>query len=223
MKTNVGIAGVLMFAGIALGTMVTGLPLAGQEKESENPIKELVELGPGVHKVKFNEDKSIKSLVVVGQGEIKGVLTQARRTMMARKAAEQNAKATLTQWMKENVMVVETSSSETVITTEDNGKELVEQGKAVDKTANFYASVAEAALSGLVVIGMDQNADEKITTVVYAWKPELSDAAAGVKEKMSSGRSPSATPAGSNGKGGDSEDREIKSKTAISEDAEEFL
>lgn len=190
-----------------------------QEKTKEDSLKQLIELGPGVHKVKFNENKSIKSLVVVGQGEIKGVLTFAKRTMMARKAAEQNAKATLTQWMKEHVMVVETSSNETVITTDDNGKELVENGKAVDKTTTMYVSVAEAALSGMVVIGTDVNADQKITTVVYAWKPEISDAAASVKERMNSGKK----PVGADDSAKESREGEIKSKTVVSEDADEFL
>lgn len=152
--------------------------------EEGDDLSKLVGLGQGVHKIKYDEKNGIKSLVVIGQAEIKTALGTAKGQLDAKKRAEQNAKAALTQWMKEHVMIVETSENETVITTENNGKDLIEKGKAVDKTKDAFASMSSAALSGLITIGVDRNVESKITSVMLAWKPSLSKIAQEVKGVM---------------------------------------
>ena len=140
----------------------------------EEQMDNLVKLGPGVHNIKKDGKGRVQSLVVVGQSRISTVLGAAKGKELARKRAEQSAKAAFVKWLGEAVVVCENAENETTLFLqgeESNDKDaLSEAGKAVEKSSDTYKSVAAGLVRGLLNCSTPtSNAEDKEYTVVYGW------------------------------------------------------
>ena len=92
---------------VALSGRIWGQDTPAQTTVEEQ-IKQLAELGPGIHKVKQDERKALKSCVVVGQARISTALGQAKGLEVARRNARLSAEKEFVKWVRTNVASVET-------------------------------------------------------------------------------------------------------------------
>ncbi len=179
----------LSFVKVVLASAIIGCGLiaTSQDQDKATPqeqeLKKIKEMGIGIYKIKYDAAGAIASFLVVGQAEVSNVLGPVKAQLMARKAAEQSAKAALVQFMKETVTVVETSDNQTVLTTEGNGSSLLQKGKSIDKQSSKFKSVSSEVLSGLTLIHYDLDADKKTMTAIYGWKPKFSEIGRELREK----------------------------------------
>ena len=140
---------------------------------AEEQMDNLVKQGPGIHNIKKDNKGRVKSLIVVGQSRISTVLGATKGKEVARKRAEQSAKAAFVQWLGDKVEVHEGQDNETTLFLqgdEGNDKEaLSEAGKAVEKNTDTYKSVAGGLVRGLTLLHSNLNAEDKEYSVVYGW------------------------------------------------------
>ncbi len=207
----------------ALFLLVSNISFAS----GDDDIKKLADLGPGIHKVKFDEKNSLKTCIIVGQAAINTVLGAAKGKIDARKAAEKSAKTAFVQWLKENVSVIQTQEGTTTIQKKgqegSGGESLKVTGESIDITTEKYKSESDSIIKGMQVIGADLDAGGKIMTVVYGWSPKLAAAASSSKNEMSKDGSESSEAVGSKSNEPIQENKNLKSKTSVSSDAGEFL
>ena len=193
----------------------------------EEQMDNLVKQGPGIHNIKKDDKGRVQSLIVVGQSRISTVLGATKGKEVARKRAEQSAKAAFVKWLGEAVVVCENAENETTLFLqgeESNDKDaLSEAGKAVEKNSDTYKSVAAGLVRGLTLLHTDLNAEDKEYSVVYGWSlanaKSAKDTAThdpGIDEK------PSAQPDATPGKN-ISDQKKIHSQKTTSPEAEEFL
>lgn len=195
----------------------------------EEQMDNLVKQGPGIHNIKKDSKGRVQSLIVVGQSRISTVLGEAKGKEMARKKAEQSAKAAFVKWLGEAVVVCENQDNEATIFIqgeEGNDKNaLSEAGKAVEKTSDSYKSVAAGLVRGLQVIHSEVNAEEKECTVVFGWSLANAKSAKDVQtHDPGIDDKPSAAQTGEK-KSSDKEvsGKKIRSQKATSKEAGEFL
>ena len=81
----------------------------------EEQMDNLVKQGPGIHNIKKDDKGRVQSLIVVGQSRISTVLGATKGKEVARKRAEQSAKAAFVKWLGEAVVVCENSENETTM------------------------------------------------------------------------------------------------------------
>ncbi|MFA6101253.1 MAG: hypothetical protein WCV67_00780 [Victivallaceae bacterium] len=207
--------------------MACGLIGTGQEQDKastqDQELKKIKEMGIGIYKIKYDSKGAIESFLVVGQAEISTVLGPVKAQLMARKAAEQSAKAALVQFMKETVTVVETSDNQTVLTTEGNGGSLLQKGKSVDKQSAKFKSVSSEVLSGLTLIHYDLDADKKSMTAIYGWKPKFSEIGRELREKMNNDKTAGSGEDGLAAAPVSQDQAGLKSKKVTSDIANDFL
>jgi hypothetical protein len=218
---------------VALDTMTAFAAEKKKEKAEpkagsvEEQMDSLVKLGPGVHKIKKDSKGRVQSLIVVGQSRISTVLGAAKGKEVARKRAEQSAKAKFVQWLGEAVIVCENAQNETTLFLqgeESNDKNAMsEAGKAVEKNSDTYKSISAGLVRGLQLLHAEVDAEDKECTVVYGWSLANAKAAkdahtndAGIDEKPAAADSGHKKPSDTSGK-------KIRSRKATSKDAGDFL
>jgi hypothetical protein len=194
----------------------------------EEQMDKLVKEGPGIHNIKKDDKGRVQSLILVGQSRISTVLGATKGKEVARKRAEQSAKAAFIKWLGEAVVVCENSTNETTLFLqgeESKDKDaLSEAGKAVEKTSDTYKSVAAGLVRGLTLLHSELNAEDKEYSVVYGWSlansKSAKDTAAhdpGLDDKQSVPKPPA--PAGKDA----SDKKKLNSQKSTSPEADEFL
>ena len=219
----------LSFVKVVLASAIIGCGLiaTSQDQDKATPqeqeLKKIKEMGIGIYKIKYDAAGAIASFLVVGQAEVSTVLGPVKAQLMARKAAEQSAKAALGQFMKETVTVVETSDNQTVLTTEGNGSSLLQKGKSIDKQSSKFKSVSSEVLSGLTLIHYDLDADKKTMTAIYGWKPKFSEIGRELREKMNNDKTAGSGEDALAGGQVSKDPAGLKSKKMTSDIANDFL
>ena len=215
----------LSFA-LVVATVSADDPKAGSVEEQ---MDNLVKQGPGVHNIKKDSKGRVQSLVVVGQARISTVLGAAKGKEMARKKAEQSAKAQFVKWVGDSVEVHENQDNEaTLFVQGDQGNDkeaLSEAGKAVEKSSDTYKSVSEGLVRGLQLLHSDLNAEDKEYTVVYGWSFGNAKAAKHVATSDPGiGEKPSAAESGEKKSSDtDASGKKLRSHKATSNEAGDFL
>jgi hypothetical protein len=205
-------------------------PTADAKSYAQDPMEKLVALGPGVHKVKKNDNNAVTSLVTIGQARISMTLGKAKGLERARRTAALNADTEFSKWLKSKVSVAESEDSEDIILIEnDGGKVPKETGKAVEKTSRKMELFSEGLLRGLQVIHVDQDPESEMLTVIKGWKADTAEGTKKVAALMAddgdtTGGSALAGGGGGAAKGGEGGDaKPYKKKSTSSDDADEFL
>jgi len=204
-------------------------PAADPKAYTPDPAEKLVALGPGVHKVKKNDDGAVTTLVTIGQARISTVLGKAKGLERARRSAALSADAEFSKWLKSKVSVAESEDSEDIILLEnDGGKVPKETGKAVEKTSRKMELYSEALLRGLQIIHVDQDPDSETLTVIKGWKADTAEGTKKVAALMAQDGEPEVDGAAAGGVSGSAtsdggEGKPYKKKSTSSDDADEFL
>lgn len=227
----------VIIAGIAYTTPVAYAQEAATEEApatnpktyTADPAEKLVALGPGVHKVKKNDNGAVTALVTIGQARISMTLGKAKGLERARRAAALNADTEFSKWLKSKVSVAESEDSEDIILLEnDGGKVPKETGKAVEKTSRKMELYSEGLLRGLQIIHVDQDPDSETLTVIKGWKADTAEGTKKAAALMADDGEPSEGGSFAGGgsdstKTGGSEGKPYKKKSTSSDDADEFL
>lgn len=230
-------------ATLAAGVALLAAPAFAQQPATasaaapaaQDSVKDLADLGTGVHKVKLAEDGSMKSCVVVGQARISRALGPSKGILTARKVAKQNAEAAFVAWLKTQVSDVRTNGDDTKFLLKgsvsgEGDAQTYEDAESTETNTQVTTSVSQGALRGMTLIGADQDASTQILTQVYAWKPAFAAAAAGTAGAMNMPDAAPGTPAptGTGARSGGSAP-EVKpakgyeTKTVVAPEADEFL
>jgi len=138
---------------------------------SEQIVKRLADLGPGVHEAKTEANGKLKSVKVVGQARISTVLGKTKGLETAQQRAKASAQQSFIEWIKLNVKSISVSGDETIITLEGDGNTVKEQGKGSEKATNDVTTEAAGIIRGLALVGKHVDADGGNVTLVYAWSP----------------------------------------------------
>ena len=206
-------------------------------------VKELADLGAGVHKIKLDENNTLVSCVIVGQARISMSLGKAKGVMNAKKMAKQNAEAAFVGWLKKSVTDISQTgdTSELHITGADENGEPIEDAQSTETVSQITTSQAQGQIRAMQLIGMDQDGENNIMTAVVGWKPAFAAAAAGaaganhtadatpgqaaptgIDGAAGAGASGgSAANAGASGSG--SSKPKVETKTRLSKEADDFL
>lgn len=216
---------------VLMGLLIVGVLRASNsqddDKKSDPVVKALskiAKLGPGVHSIKKDDRGRITTCVVVGEARISTALGKAKGLETARTRARLAAAAEFRKWLKEKVTVAEKSETETITLLEgaeegDKGV-LKESGKAVEKTTARYETVAEGLVSGLQVLHVEVNGEDKLYTIVLGWDAATAKAAG----KIDSGKDGAGKKAaGKDGDGKKPADKKLENKSATSDDAKKFI
>ena len=158
-----------LMLGLVLAAFVCGISYA-----QEDQIKQLANLGPGVHKVKTDETTgALKSCVVVGQARITTVLGLNKGLMTARRDARLSAENEFVKWVETNSQGVQGKGDEQTILIQGAGNQRSESGKSIETSAEALSSAAHGAIRGFEVVGYDQTGGEGdgILTAVFGWSP----------------------------------------------------
>lgn len=203
----------------------TAEPKAGSVEEQ---MDNLVKQGPGVHNIKKDDKGRVQSLIVVGQARISTVLGASKGKEIARKSAEQSAKAAFVKWLGEAVVVCENAQNETTLFLqgeESKDKDAFsEAGKAVEKSSDSYKSIAAGLIRGLQLLHSDVNAEDRECTVVYGWSLANAKSAKDVATHDPGIEQKPAAVKTSDQPGTDNSGRKkFRSRKATSRDAGEFL
>lgn len=198
---------------IAAATCVHAEPLADE-------IKALANLGPGVHKIKRDDEGALKSCVVVGQARISTALGLTKGVQTARTGARLNAEKEFVKWFKTNVRAIEYSGNQQIVMLQSDGQTLTETGKAAETSAEAIVAASSGAIRGLTVLGVEEGGTAQTLTTVLGWTPEnaaMSADAQRVNETGEIADPKSSEPVGT------PIDTTIPSKTSVSEEAGEYL
>ena len=228
----------MVVAALAFAIISSRALAADDEKEATEPkaasaqekMAALVKLGPGVHNIKKDKLGRVQSLILVGQARISTVLGGTKGTEMARQKAAQSARAEFVKWLGESVDVHQSQENEATLFiagSEDNGKDaLSESGKSVEKTSDTYKSAAAGLVRGLSLLHSDVNADKQTCTMVYGWSIANARAAkhtATNDPTIDEGKEAASSKAAEGKESGNSDKKKIRSESATSPDAEDFL
>src|ERR1700683_2411967 len=132
--------GVAVLALVLLaGSFQAGEKDAPAKKDGNNQaLADLAALGPGVHKLKFDDKGRIQSAIVIGQSRISTVLGTSKGLLDARTKSRLAGEAEFVKWLKTSVSVHVKNEEETILFLEGNeGNDkdaLKESGKAIEKT-----------------------------------------------------------------------------------------
>lgn len=199
----------------------------------EDELKNIAQLGPGVHKIVKDKKGRIVSCIVVGQARISTVLGKSKGIELARKKADLQCSAAFVKWLDEKVKVVESDTEEVteLIEGEEGGAEdkTKESGKSATKYSSMTERISNGLVRGLQVIYTETNSEEKTYTVVKGWNAkqatalkkvskdlaadEPEDAESGRKSKENGGKKDQAEQA----------DKQIKDRSNVASDADEFF
>jgi hypothetical protein len=188
-----------------------------KKADADSAVGRLIDLGPGVHKVKTDGKGRIQSCIIIGQSRISTTLGKAKGLEVARQRARLAASAEFVKWLKEKVDVREKSEDETILFLEggqENDKDaLRESGKSVEKTTKKIESTAMGLARGFQVLASDVNDEDKTYTLVIGWSAKMSEATKKVRRDLADDQDKS--DEGGKGKG--------KNKRVISDDIDQFI
>lgn len=132
---------------------------------------------------KFNEDGSIRSLSMYGEG----TFLVAQRSLMsdARRKAELSARRAFSEFITSDFSS-STVASSLIETSQNTDQEGNTAGSAdeLESTLNLMRNDSVAVMSGVVKLDECVDAEGKYLLVRMGWKPELSRAAAGAASVM---------------------------------------
>lgn len=156
-------------------------PKKEKKQESRNSaLATLVQLGPGVHKIKTDRQGRIQSVIVIGQARISTVLGASKGTLDARTKSRLATEAEFVRWLKSEVEVHAKNEEETILFLEGNeGNDkdaLRESGKSVEKTSQTFQTRAKGLVRGLQVLGVDVDSKNKVYTLVMGWSAKTANA-----------------------------------------------
>jgi hypothetical protein len=210
----------VVIAALAMGVLnAKGEDAAAPAPTPEDSIKQLADLGPGVHKVKKDEGGHLQSCVIVGQSRISTVLGPAKGLETARKRARMNAQAEFVRWMKTAVAAVQLMSDSSMVVLKGDGNTVSENGKAVEMTSDNVSTLSEGVLRGMTIIGAHQDGKAETMTIVYGWTPKYAALAEEAKEiNKRPGDAAAQAPTGHPVERG-----AVDSKTTVSGEAKDFL
>jgi len=198
---------------------------AQEQATAQDSIKELAELGPGVHKVKKTENNVFKSCVVVGEARISTVLGMSKGLATARRNARLKAESEFVSWLKTNTSSVRSFGDETEFTLKGDDEKNTETGASTETNTETITSSAQGAVRGLTLIGSTQDPETKMLMQVYAWKPDYARIADQVESAMKP--APVSAPAAGDKKEKpekpNAQPSTIKAKTVVAPEAKEFL
>jgi len=214
---------------MTLSRLAFGAEAAEKKSSVEEALSKIASLGPGVHAIKKDSKGQIISCMVVGQARISTVLGKAKGIEIARDKANLSASAEFVKWLKEEVSVGQTNKEGDVTLIEGtkgpDGDSQKESGKADEQSRKIMDSTAKGLVRGLQVIHKEIGGDATTYTVVKGWKADTVDATKKVAADLASD-----TPATSNVERLGTIvnevkkiDNEIKSSSATSDDAKDFL
>lgn len=209
--------GAVVLAVAAIAMNVRGEDAAAPAPAPTDAIKQLADLGPGVHKIKRDDAGRLQSCVIVGQSRISTILGTAKGLEVAKKRARMNAQAEFIRWMKTAVAAVQLMSDSSMVVLKGNDKSLSESGKAVELTSDNVSTLSEGVLRGMTIIGVHQDGKSETMTVVYGWTPKnaaLAEEAKDVNRQPGDSTTESGRPA---------QRGPVDNKTTLSEEAGEFL
>jgi hypothetical protein len=194
----------------------------------EEVMKRMIDLGPGVHMVQKDKKGRITSCMIVGQSRISTALGKTKGIEVAREKADLECSAEFVKWLKEEVLVFQSSDEETVFLLEGGETaevdSLKESGKAVEKNSKKMESLSKGLVRGMQILHKQVDGEGKTYSIVKGWK---ADTAEGVK-KVSSDLS-SDEPVGKGKKKDENKpsnkaiDKQIESGSATSDEASSFL
>ena len=191
---------------------------------SEDQIKQLAELGPGVHKIKKDESGRMQSCVIVGSSRMSTVLGTAKGLETARKRATLSARAEFVRWMKTAVVAVQSMSDESIVYLQGSGGAVSESGKGTEVTKDNVDTLSAGLVRGMTVIGFNQDPKSEMLTVVYGWSPKFASMA---QDAEMTNIDPSSHPSQSVSPNTESSSgpskAPIPAKTVTSDSAGEFL
>jgi hypothetical protein len=218
MKKAIACAVTMALAALSSGSY--GQQAAPETADRGTIVRQLAELGPGVHKVQKDEAGRMKSCVIVGQARISTVLGNAKGLELAQKRAKLDANAQFVKWMKSSIRAVESMANETIVYLEGSDKALSESGKATEVTKDNVEIAAQGVVRGMTMIGIHQDGAGGLFTVVFGWTPKcaaLADEAQSANANPGTARTEVAPPAPGQA------NSPIPTKTVVSEDADSFL
>jgi hypothetical protein len=209
--------------GICLSVFAGGL--YGQQsvpeaKDTSAAVRQLADLGPGVHKVQKDAAGHMKACVVVGQNRISTVLGNAKGLELAQKRAKLNANAEFIKWMKSNIKAVESMTNESIVYLEGSDKALRESGKATEVTKDNVELVSQGVVRGMTLIGVHQDGAKGVFTVVFGWTPKHAVLA---EETQSANVNPGSAETSVVPSEPGQAPAPIPTKTVVSDDADGFL
>lgn len=209
---------ILVFNGVsyAQSSAVTPSP--------EDKVLTMAELGPGVHKIKSDDYGRLESCIVVGQARISTVLGVSKGLLVARRNAKLSAEKEYVKWMKTHVKAVEKSGDETLFILENAGEGLLETGKSIETNEETIEVEAQGAVRGLQVLGVHQDGETKLLSVVLGWSRAHAVMAGEASLVNESGYSPDEEAAmPETEEAGASSDDGVATKTTTSEDLDKYF
>ncbi|WP_027187758.1 hypothetical protein [Desulfovibrio cuneatus] len=180
--------GVVLGAGFAKAEEVPATvaeETAGMKQNVNSRMQELLNAPAGVFDVEFQEGQ-LRRLKIKGEAEVSTALKGARGDRMAREKAQRAAKVSFTQFLNENVLVVE-SGSEGVMLKEKDGTETAE---VLQVSQTTFASHSSSFLRGLVVLldHVEGEGANRKAVVVMGWSTKMMQAAQGAQGAMDTSR-----------------------------------
>src|SRR5947209_2683018 len=97
-------------------------PQKADTPDANKVIGDLADLGPGVHRIKTDDEGRITSCVVVGQTRISTVLGNSKGVQDARAKARLSCEAEFVRWLKTKVDVHAKNDEETILFLEGSEK-----------------------------------------------------------------------------------------------------
>jgi hypothetical protein len=179
---------------------------AAMKAELDGKTQALLNAPPGVFDVEY-EDGQLKRLKIKGEAEVSTALQGARADRQAREKADRAARAAFSNFLNQQVTVVE-SDTEGFVIQEKDGSESAEFLSASQKT---MTSLSTSFLRGLIPV-FDHVEGEGVNRqyiVVLGWSKKLVDASADAQSTMNQSRAneskaaaaPGAAPAGAGAAG----------------------
>ena len=167
------------------GILLTALLVASNSTPSYASCVEYMKEAGAVEGVvpKFGKNGKIRAFVIYSEA----TFLAPKRSLIgkARRKAELRAKRAFSEFMKQNL------NSETIV------QDMLEQVEKTDQDGNTEGMAEEisseidiirtntsAVLSGLIKLDECVDRKEKVVMVAVGWKPSLSEAAAGTKQKI---------------------------------------
>jgi hypothetical protein len=193
-------------------------PAPAPAQAPSDAVKQLADLGPGVHKIKKDDGGHLQSCVIVGQSRISTVLGTAKGLEVAKKRARMNAQSEFVRWMKTAVAAVQLMSDSSLVVLKGNDKTISETGKAVELTSDNVSTLSEGVLRGMTIIGVHQDGKTETMTIVYGWTPKYAALAEEAKDVNRQPGDAATEPAGRPAERGT-----VDSKTTVSDEAKDFL
>jgi len=179
------------FAHAASSAEIAAEETAAMKTEVDGQIQALLNAPAGVFDVEFDDGQLVR-LKIKGEAEVSTALQGARGDRQARESANRNARAAFSQFLNEQVTVVE-SSTEGVVIQQRDGTESAEFLQANQKT---IASLSNSFLRGLITLvdHVEGEGANRRVVVILGWSKKLVEASADAQSTMDQSRANEGKP-----------------------------